>query len=575
MKRIFIGHRGSGKSSLLHRHQIYFSDIPHFDLDREIETATGLSISEIFSKQGEARFRELEISTYEALTNSNFSYAIAVGAGFTIKAIKESDEVVYVSRITDIDGRLFLSRPRLNKNQSPLEEYKQRYQERDSQYLKRSQKIYFLPEGLDYASPLEKRLLEDDFKINDAVYTLTEGEVKSIESLMKCYLHIELRTDLISSATIEMLIQKYTQFNWLVSFRNKNTVKLGLNVMVDWDTALGERPQTLLATSQIIISSHSDAIDHGIDKLSLASKAHLKLSPLVANFNELRTGYEWQQKDPQNRSFLPRSKEGRWIWYRQFAKYLQKLNFIKNYTLMPDQPTTFEWLALPQERPHAWAAVLGQPIHFSRTPVIHKKYFALKKTFVTKINISSEELKKNLSWLATLNLTYVAVTSPLKETAYEIANTRTEVAMQVKAVNTLYIKKGQIDGHNTDVDGFKSLVKNIAHFEHVAVWGGGGTLKVIFSVLPEAFYFSSQTAHERSARAFDPNIFKILIWAAPRSVNTVFPAKEFGFSEVIDLNYVENSMGLEYAMDRNLKYTSGLEMFREQALKQQEYWSSK
>ena len=37
MKRVLIGHRGVGKTALLERHQTYFPDIEHFDLDQEIE----------------------------------------------------------------------------------------------------------------------------------------------------------------------------------------------------------------------------------------------------------------------------------------------------------------------------------------------------------------------------------------------------------------------------------------------------------------------------------------------------------------------------------------------------------
>ncbi len=37
MRRVFIGHRGVGKTSLLRRHQGYFPDVAHFDLDAEIE----------------------------------------------------------------------------------------------------------------------------------------------------------------------------------------------------------------------------------------------------------------------------------------------------------------------------------------------------------------------------------------------------------------------------------------------------------------------------------------------------------------------------------------------------------
>ena len=392
---------------------------------------------------------------------------------------------------------------------------------------------------------------------------------------MKCYSQVELRTDLLSSEAIHQLTTSYPEFNWLVSFRNSSAVSLAPNIRIDWDISLGSVPSYLLRNSKVILSTHIDQIHKAIQAFVSNPPAHLKLSPLVENFYDLRLGYEWQQLDPKNRSFLPRSKKGRWSWFRLLSKYTQKLNFIRNYSLLEDQPTSFEWLTLPEKRPNEWAAVMGSPVYFSRTPMQHKKYFGVKKTFVCKIDIAEAEFKTFLPWLTSLGLTYAAVTSPLKEIAYELANERSDAAHKFKAVNTFFLRGNKVAGHNTDIDGFKYLVRELNKNEHVAVWGGGGTLKVIFSVLPEAFYFSSQTAHERSARSFDPNVFKILVWAAPRSERTVLPASEFAFTEVIDLNYVENSMGLEYAILKNIKYTSGVEMFREQAKKQQEYWSSK
>lgn len=60
MKRVFIGHRGVGKSSLLERHQGYFPDVPAFDLDQVITDKENQPVSEIFAQQGETVFRNLE-----------------------------------------------------------------------------------------------------------------------------------------------------------------------------------------------------------------------------------------------------------------------------------------------------------------------------------------------------------------------------------------------------------------------------------------------------------------------------------------------------------------------------------
>lgn len=74
-----IGHMGSGKSALGHA-LTELHGIPFVDSDREIEARAGCSISEIFEKQGEEAFRQLE---FEVLTDllKEPGQVIATGGG--------------------------------------------------------------------------------------------------------------------------------------------------------------------------------------------------------------------------------------------------------------------------------------------------------------------------------------------------------------------------------------------------------------------------------------------------------------------------------------------------------------
>ncbi len=577
MKRVLIGHRGVGKTSLLQRHQSYFPEVDHFDLDQVIERQAGRSIGDIFNTDGEQKFRQLELQTYQRLLKENNQYVIAVGAGFNPAYLTSDEEVIFVSRTTDADGRIFLNRPRLNPETSALGESRKRYIERQSAFLKRADQIYHMPEGIDSENNIERQLLTGEFKITSSVYTLSAHEVSRVSQLKKNYSQIELRTDLIDVGTIENLVGADSNFNWLVSIREEVTPSLPATTQIDCDVNLAIISQVPVA----IYSSHDEKIQIGIDKLNRTTKpnTHLKLCPIVKTFTELRTGYDWQQQDPANRSFLPRSEDGRWVWYRQLSRYLQKLNFIRNFSCIADQPSAYENLVLPIEKPTSWAAVLGKPVYFSRTPLVHEKFFTPRKTFVTKIEITTEELSTNLDWLIQLGLTYAAVTSPLKETAYQLSEDLSPEAKSLKSVNTLYIDQKKVCGHNTDLAGFRFLIEDFISVapEKIAIWGGGGTLQMIKEVLPQAKYFSSQTGELRDAAltAYLLPEIEILIWAAPRTARTLFPSKDLKITRVIDLNYTENSMGLEFAAERILKYKSGLEMFKQQALKQQEYWSAK
>ena len=78
MKKVIIGHRGVGKTELLKRHQSYFSNVTHLDLDLEIEKTSGQSIATIFSNFGENYFRKLEIDTFNKLSSHHVNYVISL-----------------------------------------------------------------------------------------------------------------------------------------------------------------------------------------------------------------------------------------------------------------------------------------------------------------------------------------------------------------------------------------------------------------------------------------------------------------------------------------------------------------
>jgi shikimate 5-dehydrogenase/shikimate kinase len=571
MRRVLVGHRGVGKSSLLQRHSAYFPEVKHFDLDGEIEKRTGLNPSRFFETQGEAGFRLKEKEVFLQLIAENESFAIATGAGFNSDVIPKDIEVIFICRITDRDGRIFLNRPQLEKNLSPLDEYRKRYEERHKKFVNRSDFSYQIPEGITGPDQTESILLNKQFFIGDAYYTLQQTDLHTLKESVGRFKNIELRTDLLSGSQICEIVKTFPQQTFLVSVRNKVDFDIPANVRTDYD-------YLFLHEKADIVSSHSDSIQTGLRQLTeFSGQAHLKLCPLVNDFNELEKGFKWQQEDPKNRSFLPRSLGGRWQWYRLIAKYLQVLNFVKSSDVA-DQPSLYEWLNMPAERPLSWGAVIGYPVYFSRSPAEHAAFFKKRKSFFSRVEIPPNELETGLKFLKYLGCEYMAVTSPLKEAVFNSKAVKSERAESLKAANTVFWGSEQMQLHNTDTEGFSVLVKDIAKNAKVAIWGGGGTLQMMKSVLPDAFCFSSQTGLPRAGSVTGNGFgheFDYLIWAAPRSHKTLFPPDSLKFKNVIDLNYTDNSMGLEFASDRKINYISGLEMFKAQAAEQQKFWAAK
>ncbi len=567
MKRVLIGHRGTGKTSLLKRHQQYFPQVEHYDLDAEIEKVTESPISKYFTDKGESGFRKKEAEAFQKLIKQE-NFVIAVGAGFDVTQIPQDLEIIFVSRATDQDGRLFLNRPRLEPQLTALEEYKKRFSERNTKFVEQATWTYDLPEGIETENQTEKQILTENFQVKDSYLTLTEKDLPRIANLIRLFKKIELRTDLLTEKSIRELIKNYPQHDFLLSIRNVFAFDEKTITNVDCDL-------NYFNAKAKIISSHLDSIDQSLQKFTeIPAQYHLKLCPLIETFEDLIKGFEWQQQAPENRSFLPRSKNGRWVWYRKLSKYFQKINFVKNFHEVLDQPTLFEWLSLPEQKPKGWAAVLGYPVYFSRSPLQHYDFFTKRNSFFAKIDLSSIELKKHYRFLIQLGLQYAAVTSPLKETLFEIAEAQTPEASQLKAANTLWVSNHKVSVHNTDLTGFQQLVKAENPKAKIAIWGGGGTLEMLKAVLPQAVLFSSQSGQQRTPTNEQITHFEALVWAAPRNSQTQFPSESLNFDRVIDLNYTENSMGLEFAVQRKIGYISGLEMFKAQAQAQQVFWQA-
>lgn len=567
MKKVLIGHRGTGKSAFLRRHAIYYPEIPHFDLDSEIEKHIQCSIQDFFLRQNESAFRQLEQEIFGKLTSENSDFVIALGGGFDISGLPREIEKVLIRRASDADGRIFLDRPRLEAELNPLAEYKLRYELREKLFLHSASSIYDLPEGLSTPDAVEQQVVTENFTVSDAFYTLTRQDLSRIEARLKAFKKIELRTDLLEGEIIQKLLSDYPQHQWMVSIRSGEGSKFSEATFRDVDVSY-------YVKGCQILSSHADDIDAGIKQLSeVTEKIHLKLSPLVENFEDLKKGHEWQQANAENRSFLPRSDSGKWLWFRQLSKYLQRLNFLRNFTSVMDQPSVTDWLVLPAERPKTWAAVLGSPVHHSRSPVIHKNYFADRNSFFTRISMNATEIDPGLKFIIGLGLNYAAVTSPLKQLISRLADVSSEIAGHLDSANTFYLSNGAIICENTDLEGFSGLVKNFRDGATVAVWGGGGTLKMMQSVLPEAYFFSSRTGQLRNADRSELKTYDYLIWAAPRRDETVWPAAQLNAKVLVDLNYTANSPGLEFAALHKISYINGLEMLELQAQKQQDFWS--
>ena len=574
MKKVFIGHRGVGKTELLKRHQSYFPDIQHFDLDQVIADGEKQSVSDLFGSLGEKYFRELEEKYFNQI-RQNENFVLSLGAGFNTDLIPADLEVVYVSRRTDSDGRIFLNRPRLNAELSPLEEYNLRYSEREPKYRQKADWVYHLPEGVDSTDEIEKTIFQKNFKIKNSYWTL----IKESELLLfpRCSNGIELRTDLFDLETILKIIKKYPEDHFLVSIRNQcdenhdlfKYIKDVSHVELDTDIEFSQ----FLEISDII-STHSSDFELGFKQTQDIQRKHIKFCPIVTSFDELKKGYLWQREDPVQRSFLPRTdfsknKKSLWRWYRQLQMNNQKINFIQSRIDMDDQPSLYEYLKSQKLDLKTFGAVLGNPIHHSRTPIEQSLAFSQSIYFVA-VPLAENIFDQGFQFLKQMGLKCAAITAPLKTVAAK------SVHSNLSAVNSLVQSAELWLSESTDDEGLKKLIENIeinSETKGIAIWGGQGVLESIQKVIPQAVAYSARDGKVKSNNRTHASPPNIVIWAAPRHDTLNWPPADWQPKLIIDLNYTADSLGLEYAEQQpKAVYKSGLDMFLAQAKKQADFW---
>jgi shikimate 5-dehydrogenase/shikimate kinase len=589
MKWVLIGHRGVGKTQLLRRLEAYYENGPRtafIDLDQEIEFKFKKPIFELFPEVGEAQFRIIEKEIFDSALEKNPSFIISVGAGFSPDWLAEQQNthkmnILWLRRKTDILGRVFLNRPRLDSGISALKEFHQRFASRQKAYQENATEVYWVPEGLRDQNDLEEKICSDARLETQGILTLLPWHLKDFHFMRYNCDFYEWRDDLLASHST--LWERIPFHKRLLSFRNKMMIQESLKglknfALSDWGLELGPCPSSDIKMLSAHKINAGETLSDFLLRLerSAVKAQHLKASPVVENYSQVVELLKWQEQDPSQRSILPRAPDalvGRWLWLRLYMKGRQKINFWRDSDgSSEEQPTLFEWMS-SSNKPEHFAALLGDPVFHSRTMLEQSEFFENLKAPIWPILLDEYEFWPALQILRKMGLIAAAVTSPLKKVAFANADSRSEESNQLNSVNTLFLSAEKIFGHNTDLFGFEKLIEKAGVNRNdaiVAVWGGGGTLNVIKKILPQAIEISVRTRKPRDSKITLPHKVDVLIWAAgPRDE----APSDINFDILIDLNYREDSRARELAISLQKKYVSGDDMFLAQASAQREFWA--
>lgn len=140
------------------------------------------------------------------------------------------------------------------------------------------------------------------------------------------------------------------------------------------------------------------------------------------------------------------------------------------------------------------AAVIGNPISHSLSPVIHN-YFLNKNNIdgnYEAIRIEEHKFEESILKLVEENYKGFNITIPYKESIIKLCNNLSNTAKFIGAVNTVYVTEDKkLFGHNSDCDGFmNNLKKEIVSLDlngktAFVIGAGGASRAVIYSLIKE------------------------------------------------------------------------------------------
>ena len=151
--------------------------------------------------------------------------------------------------------------------------------------------------------------------------------------------------------------------------------------------------------------------------------------------------------------------------------------------------------------------IIGWPVSHSLSPAIHNAGFAASGLdwVYLPLPVRPEWLQPALIGLVPLGFAGANVTMPHKTEAAELIQHRSDDARVLRAVNTIAVRGGELEGHNTDVAGFDRFLRRDAGFDPAGrsalVYGAGGAARACALALARAGLTRLTVAARDEARA--------------------------------------------------------------------------
>ena len=184
--------------------------------------------------------------------------------------------------------------------------------------------------------------------------------------------------------------------------------------------------------------------------------------------------------------------------------------------------------------------VIGNPIDHSLSPKVHNYWIKKNKlnSIYGKLEINEKEIGELCDNLKEGKLDGLNITVPFKKTVIPYVDVLSGDALRTNSINTLSVNKGNLVGHNTDIDGFELSIKKLKYDisnKTIIILGAGGVVPSIIYALKKMKASNIIISNRTKEKAEElKNFYKdidILNWGDLTEFDMIINATSIGLKE--------------------------------------------
>ena len=198
--------------------------------------------------------------------------------------------------------------------------------------------------------------------------------------------------------------------------------------------------------------------------------------------------------------------------------------------------------------------VIGNPIEHSLSPTLHNYWIKNKgiDAIYDKQKLNENELEQIILQVKEKKIDGINVTVPFKKTIIPFLDKLSIEAKSTQSVNTIYLKDNKVIGHNTDIVGFETSIKESKYSlvnKEILILGAGGVVPSIIFALNKMKVSKIKISNRTKGKAENlKTIFKnieIIEWGEVPNFDMIINATSIGLKkdENINLDFSSISKG--------------------------------